>query len=49
LQALLRVSKTIDTITQGVGVVAYWLVPLMVLVGVYNVFGRFVGSMLVRT
>jgi TRAP-type mannitol/chloroaromatic compound transport system permease small subunit len=44
LQALLRVSKTIDTITQGVGVVAYWLVPLMVLVGVYNVFGRFVGQ-----
>jgi TRAP-type mannitol/chloroaromatic compound transport system permease small subunit len=44
VQALLRVSKTIDTITQGVGVVAYWLVPLMVLVGVYNVFGRFVGQ-----
>jgi TRAP-type mannitol/chloroaromatic compound transport system permease small subunit len=38
------VSKTIDTVTQGVGVVAYWLVPLMVLVGVYNVFGRFVGQ-----
>lgn len=44
MQALLRVSKIIDTITQGVGVVAYWLVPLMVLVGVYNVFGRFVGQ-----
>lgn len=41
MQALLRLSRIIDAIMQRLGMLAYWLVPLMVLVGVYNVFGRF--------
>ncbi len=32
--------------SQWIGVVAYWLIPVMVLVGVWNVFGRFLPQVL---
>lgn len=44
MKALLQVSSVIDTITTWIGKVAYWLIPVMVLVGVWNVFGRFFGQ-----
>ncbi len=43
MRALLRLSKTIDAFTQGVGTLAYWLIPIVVLVGVWNVGGRYIG------
>lgn len=43
LQALLRLSHGIDALTEWVGKLAYWLVLPMVLVGVWNVVGRYVG------
>lgn len=46
MQTWLRLSKRIDTFTQWMGVVAYWLIPTMVLVGVFNVVGRFAGQAL---
>jgi TRAP-type mannitol/chloroaromatic compound transport system permease small subunit len=41
---LLRLSHFIDAFTGRVGIVAYWLLPLMVLVGTWNVFGRYFGQ-----
>lgn len=43
MQALLRVSKIIDTVMEWLGVFTYWLVPVVLLVGVYNVVVRYVG------
>lgn len=48
MSAALRLSRLIDAFSQRVGVVGYWLVPLMVLVGVWNVFGRFLPQILSR-
>lgn len=48
LQALLLISKRIDTFTEWLGRFAYWLMPAMVLVGVWNVFGRFFGQAIER-
>jgi TRAP-type mannitol/chloroaromatic compound transport system permease small subunit len=44
LRALVRFSSLVDAFTQRVGVVAYWLLPILVLVGVWNVFGRYFGQ-----
>lgn len=43
-RSLVPVARGIDTLSHWVGVVAYWLVPITVLVGVWNVFGRFFGQ-----
>lgn len=43
MQVLLRVSKGIDAFIEVIGTITYWLVPLVILVGVWNVAGRYVG------
>jgi TRAP-type mannitol/chloroaromatic compound transport system permease small subunit len=40
---LLRISRVIDAITEGVGKISEWLVLLVIAVGFYNVVGRYVG------
>lgn len=44
MQPLLQLSRFIDAFTQRIGTMAYWLAPIMVLVGVWNVAGRFIGQ-----
>ncbi|NJL33481.1 MAG: TRAP transporter small permease subunit [Chloroflexaceae bacterium] len=44
MKALLAVSKGVDTLNEWIGLFAVWLMPVMVLVGVWNVFGRFFGQ-----
>ena len=46
LNKLLRLSRIIDTFNEWVGRLAYWLVLFMVLVGVWNVVGRYLGRFL---
>ena len=43
MQKLLQISKIIDTITERVGRLTYWLVLFMVLIGFWNVIGRYLG------
>lgn len=43
MKGLLSLSKGIDTFTEYVGRFVYWLVPLVVGVGVWNVANRYVG------
>jgi TRAP-type mannitol/chloroaromatic compound transport system permease small subunit len=43
LPKLLRIASIIDTINEWVGRLTYWLVLLMVLIGVWNVIGRYLG------
>jgi TRAP-type mannitol/chloroaromatic compound transport system permease small subunit len=43
LQKLLNIAKIIDTINEWIGRFTYWLVLLMIFVGVWNVVGRYVG------
>lgn len=43
MQKLLRLASLIDTISEWVGKLTYWLVLVMVLVGVWNVVGRYLG------
>ncbi|NJM07384.1 TRAP transporter small permease subunit [Candidatus Gracilibacteria bacterium] len=43
MQALLRVSKGIDALNEFIGRIAYWLVPLVVAVGVWNTMTRYIG------
>ncbi len=43
MQGLLRISRIIDAITDRIGRVAIWLVVVMVLIGVWNVIGRYLG------
>ncbi|MGV2827970.1 TRAP transporter small permease subunit [Myxosarcina sp. GI1(2024)] len=38
---LLQISRIIDAVNEWIGRLAYWLVFLMVLVGVWNVIGRY--------
>lgn len=40
---LLRISSIIDSINEWIGRLTYWLVLVMVAVGVWNVAGRYVG------
>lgn len=44
MQKLLQISEIIHTINRWIGQLAYWLVLLMVAVGVWNVIGRYVGQ-----
>jgi TRAP-type mannitol/chloroaromatic compound transport system permease small subunit len=41
---LQQVRAGIETVTHWTGTAAAWLVPLVVLIGSWNVFGRFVGQ-----
>lgn len=43
MKGLLALSKGIDTFTEFTGRLVYWLVPLVVAVGVWNVANRYVG------
>ncbi|HBL11626.1 MAG TPA: C4-dicarboxylate ABC transporter substrate-binding protein [Cyanobacteria bacterium UBA11162] len=43
MQRLLRISRIIDTINEWIGRLTYWLVLLMVAIGVWNVIGRYLG------
>lgn len=46
MQILLRISRVIDTINEWIGRLTYWLVLLMVFVGVWNVVGRYLGRLI---
>ncbi|NEP01957.1 MAG: TRAP transporter small permease subunit [Symploca sp. SIO2E9] len=46
MEQLLRISRIIDTLNEWVGRLTYWLVLLMVLIGVWNVAGRYLGRSL---
>lgn len=43
MQGLLRLSKGIDAFTEIVGRFTYWLVPVVLAVGIWNVFNRYIG------
>jgi TRAP-type mannitol/chloroaromatic compound transport system permease small subunit len=43
LQKLLQISRIIDSINEFIGRLSYWLVLFMVLIGVWNVLGRYLG------
>ena len=49
MPVLLRISRIIDTFTEWVGRIAYFLVPIVVAVGVWNVANRYVGRAIGRT
>lgn len=46
MERLLRLSRLIDIVNQWIGRLTYWLVLLMVLIGVWNVVGRYLGRYL---
>jgi TRAP-type mannitol/chloroaromatic compound transport system permease small subunit len=46
---LLSLSRWIDRFTEIVGTITYWLVPIVVAVGVWNVANRYVGRAIGRT
>lgn len=43
MEKLLRLSRIIDALNERIGRLTYWLVPLMVLIGTWNVAGRYIG------
>lgn len=43
---LLQIARIIDTINEWIGRLTYWLVLFMVLVGVWNVVGRYLGKLI---
>ena len=45
---LLKFSKGIDALTEGIGKLSNWLVLLVILVGFYNVLGRYIGRYIGR-
>lgn len=44
LTKLLPIARSIDRFTNAIGKLAYWLVLVMIGVGVWNVLGRYVGN-----
>lgn len=48
MQSLLRVSRWIDAINERIGRFTYWLVLVMLLIGVWNVIGRYGGYLVGR-
>lgn len=44
MQRLLRLSRIIDACNEHIGRLSGWLVLLMVLIGVWNVVGRYIGK-----
>lgn len=49
MRGLLRLSKWIDTFTEFTGRFAYWLVPIVLAVGIWNVANRYVGRAIGRS
>ena len=45
MRRLLQISRIIDALNEGIGRLCYWLVLFMVLVGVWNVIGRYIGRL----
>lgn len=43
MDKLLKIARAIDFLNEWVGRITYWLVLLMVAVGVWNVVGRYLG------
>ena len=43
MQKLLNIAHIIDTINEWIGRFTYWLVLVMIFVGVWNVLGRYIG------
>lgn len=43
METLLRISRTIDALNERIGRLSLWLVLMMVIVGVWNVLGRYIG------
>jgi TRAP-type mannitol/chloroaromatic compound transport system permease small subunit len=43
MQALLRLSKAIDTLIERIGNLTCWIIIIMILVGLYNVVVRYLG------
>ncbi|NEO20847.1 MAG: TRAP transporter small permease subunit [Moorea sp. SIO4G2] len=43
MQQLLRISRVIDSFNERIGRLTYWILPLMILIGVWNVVGRYLG------
>ena len=46
MHRLLQISRIIDAINEWIGRLTYWLVLLMVMIGVWNVIGRYLGRWL---
>ena len=45
MRKLLQLSRFIDTVNEWIGRLTYWLLLFMVLVGVWNVVGRYLGKL----
>lgn len=45
MSKLLKISRAIDQLSEWAGRLTYGLVLLMVMVGVWNVFGRYIGKL----
>ncbi|MDJ0536371.1 MAG: TRAP transporter small permease subunit [Xenococcaceae cyanobacterium MO_207.B15] len=43
MRRLLQISRVIDALNEKIGRMSYWLVLFMVIVGVWNVLGRYIG------
>jgi TRAP-type mannitol/chloroaromatic compound transport system permease small subunit len=46
LEILLKISKIIDAVTELVGRFTSWLVLVMIILGVWNVIGRYLGRLI---
>ena len=44
MQSLLSIARKIDRFTSAIGKFTYWLVLVMIGVGVWNVLGRYIGN-----
>lgn len=48
MKTLLKISQIIDLINEWIGKLTYWLILVMVGVGVWNVIGRYLGKWIGR-
>ncbi|MDJ0746377.1 MAG: TRAP transporter small permease subunit [Xenococcaceae cyanobacterium MO_167.B27] len=48
MRRLLQISRVIDALNERIGRMSYWLVLFMVIVGVWNVLGRYIGRFIGR-
>ncbi len=46
MRTLLKISRLIDSINEGIGRLTYWLVLVMILISTWNVAGRYIGRWL---
>jgi len=44
VELLLRLSRTIDRLTESIGKLVLWLVLVMVAIGIWNAIGRYIGQ-----